>query len=194
MRAASRILRAEFKHKVPQFEYERSSCGSNTKNLVTQWSGRGNFSLSLQIKENRPFSKGNVREWGFAIIALQWNWNAMYPFVPLVLYPVVKYTWIIVPLYLFNFGRLRTQRFTENSPKGTGSPLKRKKKRFISYRQLGKIPACFSVLLLQGLSRFPSGERKPLSASARFYAFTVKLGEQRPLKVRKWQLPLPLTP
>ena len=60
-----------------------------------------------------------------------------------------------------------------------------KKKRFISYRQLGKILACFSVLLLQGLWRFPSGERKLLSASARFYAFTVKLGEQRPLKVRK---------
>ena len=117
----------------------------------------------------------------------------MYPFVPLVLHSMVKYTWTIVPLYLFNFGRLRTQRFTENSPKGTGSPLKRKKKRFISYRQLGKILACFSVLLLQGLSRFPSGEKKPLSTSARFYAFTVKLGEQRPLKVRKWQLPLPFS-
>ena len=68
-----------------------------------------------------------------------------------------------------------------------------KKKGFISYRQLGKILARFSVLLHQGLSRFPSSERKPLSASARFYAFTVKLGEQRPLKVRKWQLPLPFS-
>ena len=155
MRAVSRILRTEFKHKVPQFEYERSSCGSNTKNLVTQWSDRGNFSLSLQIKENRPFSKGNVREWGFAIIALQWNWNAMYSFVPLVLYPMVKYTWTIVPLYLFNFGRLRTQRFTENSPKGTGSPLKRKKKCLFPIGSWEKFSPVFQYFSIKACRGFP---------------------------------------
>ena len=69
---------------------------------------------------------------------------------------MVKYTWTIVPLHLFNFGMLRTQRFTENSPKGTQSPLKREKKKDLlpigSWGKRKKLPQVIKTEFLLSIS------------------------------------------
>ena len=134
MRVAGGILRAEFKRQVPQFEYERSSCGVVAR---TGWLREVTEGLSFLDCGKSPYLLGKCQGVGLCHYSFTVKLKCHVFFCSTCIRNV-KYTWTIVPLHLFNFGMLRTQRFTENSPKGTQSPLKREKKRFTSYRQLGK--------------------------------------------------------
>ena len=153
MRVAGGILRAEFKRQVPQFEYERSSCGEVAR---TGWLREVTEGLSFLDCGKSPYLLGKCQGVGLCHYSFTVKLKCHVFFCSTCIIPHGEIHMDNCTTLLVQFWKVENPEIHREQSKRNRVTSQTKKKRFISYRQLGKILACFSVLLLQGLSRFPS--------------------------------------